>query len=94
MAKEMANPLGYAQLTVSTTAVQLSNVPAAAVGCLIVLNATNGVRWRDDGQNPTAAVGMLLAGGGTLDYRGTPSRLRFIREGAADAVVNVSYYGA
>lgn len=84
--------LGYEQLTVSTTAVALASVPARARRALVVLDATNGVRWRDDGGNPTAAIGMPLAGGGVLEFEGVLASLRLIRSGGADAVANVTYY--
>lgn len=87
------DPAGaYQQLTVSTTSTALT-VPAGARIALITLEATNGARWRDDGTAPTAAIGMPIAGGaGPVLFQGNLSALRFIRSGAADAVLNVSYY--
>jgi hypothetical protein len=96
MATNARTPRGFQQLTVSTTAVALPSVPStpgqAADLAVISLNATNGLRWRDDGTNPTSSVGMLAAGGSTFEYRGSLSALRLIREGAADAVANIAYY--
>jgi hypothetical protein len=52
---------------------------------------TVGVRWRDDGTDPTASVGMPLAAGVPFAYDGDLTRIRFIQQ-SASAVLNVSYY--
>ena len=49
------------------------------------------MRWRDDGVDPTASVGMLLVAGTPLQYDGDLSRIKFI-ETTASAKLNVSYY--
>jgi hypothetical protein len=83
--------LGYQQVTGLTTA-QALTVPDGTSFALIVATGT-AVRWRDDGTDPTATVGMPLAVDKDLVYgSGQLSRLRFI-ETAATAVLNVSYYG-
>lgn len=82
-------PKGYEQVTVLTTAVGLT-VPANAAIAIIRPEAQN-VRWRDDGTNPTAAVGMPLNVGDTLIYTGDLAALAFI-ETAVGAKLNVSYY--
>lgn len=84
-------PKGYQQLTVSNTAVSLT-VPTGALGALIQCQS-NGVRWRDDGTDPTASVGMTLDTPNILDYDGTLSKLRLIRSGGSDSILNISYYG-
>lgn len=84
---------GYQQLTVSTSAVALT-VPAGALYAVAILEITNGIRYRDDGTNPTATVGMPIAGGGWFPICALQlAPMRLIRSGAADAVVNISYYG-
>ena len=84
---------GYQQLTVSTSAVALT-VPAGALYAVAILEITNGIRYRDDGTNPTSAVGMPIAGGGWFPICALQlAPMRLIRSGAADAVVNISYYG-
>jgi hypothetical protein len=51
------------------------------------------VRWRDDGTNPTATVGMILSSGQVLKYdSATIASVKFIQV-AASAKLNVSYYG-
>lgn len=83
--------LGYEQVTSLSSAAGLT-VPAGTSYILIQAESQN-VRWRDDGTNPTATVGMVLAAGSTLEYDGSaPAALKFI-EVAASAKLNVSYYG-
>lgn len=55
---------------------------------------TNPVRFRIDGTDPTASVGHLLNVGDSITISGFSnlSRLRFIRQGAADATVQATYY--
>ena len=83
-------PLGYQQLTVSSSAVALT-VPAGAAFALINVE-TDAVRWRDDGTNPTATVGMKVLVDGSLEYDGDLAAIKFIRV-TTDAKLNVSYYG-
>jgi len=86
------SPLGYQQITTLSSAVGLT-VPSGANMALITCTTQN-VRWRDDGTNPTASIGMLcLATGGDagLWYKGDLSKLKFI-EATASAALNVSYY--
>lgn len=81
--------LGYEQIT-GLSAVKALTVPSGATMALIAPD-TKDVRWRDDGTNPSASVGMPLVVGTTLNYDGDLNRIRFI-ETAASAVLNVSYY--
>lgn len=87
--RDTTNCLGYQQITNLAAAVGLT-IPSGANYCVIVAESQN-VRWRDDGTNPTAAVGMPLDVGVTLEYDGDLNRIRFI-EVAASAKLNVSYY--
>lgn len=83
--------LGYQQITNVSAAVGLT-VPAGTSMALIQVE-TQTVRWRDDGTNPTATVGMVLAPGSTLEYTGSSfGSIKFI-EVAASATINISYYG-
>jgi hypothetical protein len=89
----MFPPLGYQQITDVSAAVGLTLVGVAANGVRALITATDqDVRWRDDGVNPTALVGMPLAAGSTLPYEGSLSAIRFI-ESAAGAKLNVTIYG-
>lgn len=84
-------PLGYQQLTVSSTAVALT-VPTNAEAALVDVES-NDVRWRDDGTNPTASVGKYLSSGTHYTFIGAEelAALKFIRV-SADAKLNITYY--
>lgn len=84
------SPRGYEQITDMDPAVGLTVPDAGATFALIYCEGAD-VRWRDDGTDPTAAVGMLLADGEVLLYDGPLASIKFF-ETAAGAVVNVSYY--
>lgn len=82
-------PLGYQQITALSAAASLT-VPAGA-RLAIIQAETQGVRWRDDGTNPTATVGMVLAAGYDLVYSGDLTTIRFF-EVIASAKLNVAYF--
>ena len=90
--------LGYQQLDSLATAAGLlvptkdptSGLNVKANFALIVAEAQD-VRWLDNGQNPTASVGMLLKTGVIFQYDGDLSKIKFI-ETTGSAKVNVSYY--
>lgn len=81
---------GYEQVTNLSSAVGLT-VPAAAMAALIQAQGAV-VRWRDDGTDPTASVGMRLLQDFDMWYTGDLSSIRFIQE-SASGVLNLSYYG-
>jgi len=81
--------LGYQQITTLSAATALT-VPAEATMALIIPE-TQAVRWRDDGVDPTASVGMPVNVGESLNYDGDLRHIRFIQQ-TASAKINVSYY--
>lgn len=84
--------LGYQQLAAGSMAAATAlTVPAGAAYAVIQVEA-QAVRWRDDGTDPTAAIGMPVAVGTTFTYEGPLARIKFI-EAAAGAILNVTYYG-
>lgn len=83
-------PLGYQQITSLSSAASLT-VPTGAT-CALIQAETQAVRWRDDGTNPTASVGMVLDAGSDLFYTGSLAAFRAIQT-TASAKLNVSYYG-
>ena len=93
-------PLGYCQITASNppaTAVPLSScaggIPAAAIYASITIETTP-IRYRDDGTNPTAALGMPLVQGQNILYTGNKlSALVFVASIAGTATINVAFYG-
>lgn len=93
-------PCGYAQFTSLAAAVDLSTPAsgttlavaiAAGARLILVIAETQAVRWRDDGSNPTAGVGMPLAVGTLLEYSGTLSAIKFIEQ-TGSAKINVAYF--
>jgi len=81
--------LGYQQITSLSSATGLT-VPQGATLALIVPETQN-VRWRDDGTDPTASVGMPIFVGASLSYDGDFNKIKFIQE-TASAKLNISYY--
>lgn len=83
--------LGYEQLTDLSAAVGLPDVPALAT-CAIIRTEAQAVRWRDDGTNPSATVGMqMLTTDAPLFYSGPLRNIKFI-EVTSGAKLNISYY--
>jgi len=59
---------------------------------VLVAAESQGVRWRDDAQNPTASVGMPLAAGQQFQYTAIDfSKIKFIQQ-VSGAVLNLSFY--
>lgn len=89
-------PLGYSQITSLAAAVDiksgsLTTIPTDAIIALISVEGA-AIRWRDDGVNPTAAIGMPMAVGQEFQYTVDDfSKIKFIQQ-AATATINVSYY--
>jgi hypothetical protein len=61
---------------------------------VLITTETDKVRFRLDGTDPTSATGHELAAGDSLEVAGFSnlSKLRFIRSGAADATLRVTFY--
>lgn len=82
--------LGYVQVASVAAAVGIGAIPAHAKAVYIQANGGD-VRWRDDGANPTAGVGMLLPDGQTLKYVGAMKNLKFIDAGGT-AKLDLTFY--
>jgi hypothetical protein len=87
--KTSASAGTYQQMSV-TTVVGLTSPPTQSTYAIIIPE-TNGIRWRDDGTNPTASIGMPVAAGSTFVYDGDVSALKIVSQ-TGTATVNVSYY--
>lgn len=97
--KAITTCMGYQQITSLSAATGLtvptiipnggglSQKPTIA----LITPEAQAVRWRDDGTDPSATVGMPLAVGVTLQYDGDLSRIKFFEQTSA-AKLNVSYY--
>lgn len=96
--KAITSCLGYQQLATLSSATGLT-VPSIDPNTGLTVKANfalitpeaQAVRWRDDGTDPTASVGMPLAAGVTLQYDGDLSKIKFIEQ-TGGAKVNISYY--
>ncbi len=89
---------GFQQIGTLSSAVGLTIPTRDANGNTCKPNAvllnptTQAVRFRDDGTNPTSAIGIRIpADGVPFYYDGDLTRIRFI-ETTASAVLNVAYY--
>lgn len=88
-----ALPAGYQQIT-GLAAVQGLTAPTTRgeVNAAIIRPSSGTVRWRDDGTNPDATHGMVLASTDSpLEYTGDLSAIKFI-EVVATAILEVFYY--
>lgn len=86
-------PLGFLQVPLSTTIV--SELPAPPTGTAIALLKIEGgpARYRDDGIDPTATVGMPMAVGESLVYDALMIDMRLIAQ-SNGSIVDVAYYGS
>lgn len=82
-------PIGHQQIVGLVAATSLT-IPTGARYAILKTEA-QAVRWRDDGVDPTAAIGMLLDVGDEFFYTGKLSRMRLI-QAAATATLDVAYY--
>jgi hypothetical protein len=82
------NPIGYEKLTGLSTAKGLTIKGSSYV---LLKAEGQGVRWRDDGVNPTVSEGMLLDAGEEFWYTGSPLAIKFI-EAVAGATVYAAHY--
>ena len=82
-------PLGYQQITSLSAATGLT-VPSGANRASITAEAQT-VRWRDDGTNPTASVGMPITAGNGKWYIGDLTKIKFI-QATSGGILNVAYY--
>jgi len=68
----------------------LPNVPPKAIYALLQAHG-NAVRWRDDGTDPTAAIGHLIPADKKYRYISELLKIRFT-EASASATLTVTYY--
>lgn len=95
--KSITTRFGYQQITGLNTVKGL-DVPVVDVNgfrigpvVAIITVESQGVRWRDDGVDPTATVGMPISPGVTLQYDGDLGKIKFIQQ-SNGAIINVAYY--
>lgn len=83
----------FESLTVSTTALGLTDSRTDGAEVAFITIESQAVRYRLDGQNPTASVGHVLSDGDILELRGfwEIDKFRVIRRDGVDATARVSY---
>ena len=84
---------GFESITVSTTALPLTENIAEMYSRAFITNESQAVRYRIDGQDPTAAIGHTIEAGGNLTLEGfwEIDQFRVIRRDGTDATLRVSY---
>lgn len=83
-------PNGREQISGLNVVKGLTTVPAFSK-VVMIQPQTQNIRWRDDGVNPSATVGMILVANDVLVYSGDMSALKFI-ETTPSAKINVNFY--
>lgn len=90
-------PMGYRQFAVPSGSAGAVSPPDAPTGAtMVVIKAEGGpIRYRDDGVDPTAAVGMPLAVGESMVYDARMVNLRLIAQEASPTTTlcNAAFYG-
>jgi hypothetical protein len=96
MSEEAINPAGtFQQLTVTTAAQGLPNIPARATRAVITVETDN-VRWRDDGTAPTSTVGNFVIATQSFELKSSGSIAAFqvIKDANASGtpILDIAYY--
>jgi hypothetical protein len=83
--------LSYEDITVSSTAINLTTIPTTAIRAVITVEGDN-VRFKTDGNAPSSTVGHLLTSGDVLILESAAdlAAAQFIRE-TTDATLRVTY---
>ena len=84
-------PVGYEEITVSSTAVGFTDDEYGAAKTALVQVDGAPIRVREDGTAPTATVGREYYPGDAFYVRGDLSYFKAIRLSAADATLRVTY---
>ena len=74
-------PKGFEQITSLGTVKGLT--PPSGARLALVQTTDQNVRWRDDGTNPTASVGVQLEAGKDFLYTGDLNAIKFLQEAAS-----------
>ena len=85
-------PISFEQISINTAA-GLTTIPSNANKAVITVE-TAGLRYRDDGTNPTSSVGHNMRVGSVIFLNGRNAVLNFkaIKSGTANSKINVDYY--
>ena len=83
-------PLGFAQVTVTSSSQALQNIPKEASFAYIQCQ-DDPLRWKDTGEDPTSSNGHRMFDGDDLWFTADLHKFRFILE-SGTPVLSVSYY--
>lgn len=91
-ASALAASQGYQQAASLSTssAINLPSIPQSAGSAVIYVEGSS-IRWRDDGTDPTSAVGNPVNAGQAFCYANDSHGIRIIGQ-TAGATINVTYY--
>ena len=88
-----ASPTGYEEITVTNAAVGPTSINVERCTFAIILYERGPVRFRDDGTDPTSAVGTPQFDGDQEPYSVASMRkIRFIRTGGTNGTLRIRYY--
>lgn len=92
-AMRQGTPMDFEQFTAEQMAEAVSlNPPTGATRAVVQATGGTGLRWRQDGQDPTAQIGMRIEAGAEREFIGNLGTILLIGEGE-NSSVGVSYYG-
>lgn len=93
MNQHAKDALGYQQLTALSSAVAVSSSIPAGAQTVLLQSETQNVRYRDDGTDPTATVGMILVTNTVYEFTIAQIARMKVIEAAASAKLNIAFYG-
>lgn len=82
-------PKGYGQVTTTGSAQALPTIPAGARVAVFKMRTAKG-RFRDDGTDPSATLGVELDAGDEFFYTGKLSKVKFWLD--STAILDVAFY--
>lgn len=92
--KNITKCIGYTQVAAASTVAAFNlTIPTTSLRPTMarIQAEAQDLRYRDDGTDPTATVGMVIKAGTSLDYDGDLINIRLIN-GTAGAICNYSLY--
>ena len=86
-------PMGFEQLVINDTAGGFASLPDGANKAILTVDDSN-IRYRDDGNDPTASVGVLAYRLATIVLHSRKALEQFsaIRKGSSNASLDILYY--
>ena len=88
-----ASPVAYEEITVTNAAIGPSSVNVEQCTFAIILFERGPIRFRDDGTNPTSAVGTPEFDGNQEAFSVASMRkIKFIRTGGTNGTLRIRYY--